>query len=151
VGTYDQAWLEHRWPLLPDDYDSLSQQSAPEDQRLVELRGGEVGAVRNMTPSGIWHFCVPRLDIPVHLFFSDREMRAEFRVDTLELEPLVGRMVLVARIALPVVQDRGPLREIVLGHVLPGWLRARRQRKTYVDLRGLDGTNVSRPCFVPRG
>lgn len=149
AGTYDQTWLNRRWPLVPEDHDPLWNQSAPEDQRLTRLDGGEVGMLINMTRNGPWYFRVPRLDIPVYLFHSDREQRAELRVDTLEIEPDASRLTLVARFALPVVQDRGPLHEIVLGHVQRGWLRARRLGKRYVDLHGNDGANNGRACFLP--
>lgn len=135
VGTYDQAWLDRRWPLLPDDHDARSQQSASRDQWLGELHGNELGIVRNMTPDGVWRFCVPTLDVPVHLSFADRAHEAELRIDTLELEPVANRLTLTARLAIPVLQDRAPLEGVVLGHVPPGWLRARRLKKIYVDLR----------------
>ncbi|MCE6968725.1 DUF2169 family type VI secretion system accessory protein [Cereibacter sphaeroides] len=41
AGTYDQAWLDHRMPFLPDDFDDRFHQSAPPDQQIPYPRGGE--------------------------------------------------------------------------------------------------------------
>jgi hypothetical protein len=61
AGTCDQAFMETRFPLWPVDFDARYYQAAPSDQQVRErLRGGEPIEVRNMTPSGIWRFRLPR-------------------------------------------------------------------------------------------
>jgi hypothetical protein len=34
AGTYDQAWLDQRWPNLPKDFDFGYWNEAPEDQQI---------------------------------------------------------------------------------------------------------------------
>ena len=40
------------------------------------------------------------------------------------------------------VRNSGVLREVVLGHVTQGWLRARAARKFYIDYSGADGNRT---------
>ena len=42
AGTFDVAWKRERWPLAPRDFDPAFHQSAPRDQQLDMLRGGDV-------------------------------------------------------------------------------------------------------------
>jgi hypothetical protein len=39
------------------------------------------------------------------------------------------------------------LREIVLGHPSRAWLRARRERKVYIDWNGTQGRDFDAPCY----
>ncbi|KIG12824.1 putative exported protein [Enhygromyxa salina] len=150
AGTYDDAWLGRRWPLLPDDYHALHDQAAPEDQRLEQLIGNEQGVIVNMRPGGgPWHFRVPRLDVPVHLLYRDRSEQTQLRVDTLELLPEARELILTARLLMPLPRNCVPLVQIDVGHLTPGCLRARASSKRHVDLRGLGGADLSRPCFAP--
>ena len=41
AGTYDQKWLDEKFPFLPEDFDKRYFQSAPEDQQTDTLEGGE--------------------------------------------------------------------------------------------------------------
>ncbi|MCA1686515.1 MAG: DUF2169 domain-containing protein, partial [Planctomycetia bacterium] len=115
AGTYDAGWLAEQWPLLPADFDPRFFQSAPPDQQSDEIRGGEPVEVTNMTPEGSWEFVLPTLDIPVRLAFGDREETAKLRLDTVELEPDEYRFKLTARVKVPIVRNRSPLRVVVLG------------------------------------
>jgi len=137
VGTYNEAWQRERWPLLPLDFDPRFHQSAPDDQWLDALVGGEAIVCENLVPEGRWAAEVPRLDVPVWLFFADRSEQAELRVDTLELLPTRRELVLTARLAIPTRRDQRRLDEILVGHATPAWIRARTQHKRYVDLRKL--------------
>ena len=51
AGTYDDAWLETRHPLLPEDFDIRFWQSAPPDQVAVPfLKGDENYRLENLSP-----------------------------------------------------------------------------------------------------
>ncbi len=147
AGTYDQLWLDAHWPLLPPDFDPRYHQAAPEDQQSSTIRGGEPGHIVNMTPEGVWRFRLPVLDIPVRLLYEDRQDQAPLRMDTVMLEPDDYRITLTCRLTIQTQRKRGPLREVVLGHVRRGWLRARAERKVYIDHSGLDGTDPTRACY----
>ncbi|WP_128294355.1 DUF2169 family type VI secretion system accessory protein [Afifella aestuarii] len=51
VGTYDQAWLDERHPLLPEDFDLRFWQSSPPDQIAIpHLKGNEAYRLENLSP-----------------------------------------------------------------------------------------------------
>jgi hypothetical protein len=147
AGTYDAAWLDTQWPLLPVDFDPRHYQAAPLDQQSRTLRGGEDVRVVNMTPDGTWRFRLPKLDVPVRLLYEDRYQAAAMSIDTVLLEPDAKRVTLTSRMRVVTVRNSGVLREVVLGHVTRGWLRARATKKFYIDYSGADGTERHRPTF----
>jgi hypothetical protein len=132
AGTYDADWQQRRWPLAPRDFDPAFNQSA----RLV-----------NLPPEGEWLFRIPELDVPVHLLFEDRLEPARLTIDTVEIEPEARRVTLTQRLAVPVVRGASRLAQIVVGHVKPGWLRARASGKCFLDARGEDGSMPKRAWF----
>lgn len=131
AGTYDDAWLKEQAPLLPHDFDPRFYQVAPGDQQSRRVQGGEWVEVVGMTPDGGWRFPLPTLDVPVHLAYRDRMGQGALKIDTVLLEPDQYRLTLTARLAIPVIRNRAPLAQIVLGKVGRGWLRARFARKVY--------------------
>lgn len=145
AGTYDQRWLETQWPLLPTDFDPRHYQAAPTDQQSRVIRGGENAALVNMTPDGVWRFRLPRLDIPAHLLYEDRQAIQPMRLDTVLLEPDDRRVTMIARAVVQTIRNTGELRQVVFGHVRAGWLRSIARRKRYI---GSDGTDVRRPVYV---
>ena len=140
AGTYDDAWLKERWPFLPKDFDPRHYQAAPLDQQSRTLKGGEAVTLLNLTPEGIWQFRLPTLDIPVRLYFDDRQEQISLRMDTILIEPDDRRVTMTSRVCVRTVRNKGALREIVVGHTTKGWLRAKAARKTYMDFGGNDGT-----------
>jgi hypothetical protein len=147
AGTFDIGWERRRWPLLPHDYDPACNQSAAADQQLDQFVGGEPVRLVNLTPAGEWLFRLPHLDLPVHLIREGRLERVALRVDTIEIEPERRQLSLTGRVAVPVERTRAPLEELVIGHVPPGWLRARSTGKSYVELRSADRVSPGRPYF----
>ncbi|NVB42735.1 DUF2169 domain-containing protein [Pseudenhygromyxa sp. WMMC2535] len=147
AGTFDERWKARRWPLRPQDYDPAFDQSAPDDQLLDIYPAGAELALGNLSPAGIWVLRLPTLDLPVHLLWEDRASQVGLRVDTLEIFPERRRLELTGRVLVPVDRRRPPLREIIVGHVTPAWLRARRRGKHYLDFHGTGGVDLSRPYF----
>lgn len=139
AGTYDEAWLRDQWPLLPRDFDPCHYQAAPQDQQSRMLQGGAEVRLVNLTPDGEWRFRLPMLDVPVSLYYDNRHAEVALVLDTVLIEPDLRRVMLTARVGIPTVRSRGMLREIVLGHMSRGWLRARAARKRYIDHKGLGG------------
>jgi hypothetical protein len=65
AGTYDDAWLNNRMPLLPYDFDDRYFQSAPPDQQIAFPVGGEQIELVNLTDEGRLHMSLPRETISV--------------------------------------------------------------------------------------
>lgn len=133
AGTYDKNWLEEQWPLLPLDFDSRHYQAAPIDQQSKTIRGGEHVGLLNLTPDGMWRFDLPTLNIPARLFYDDRQEELWLRLDTVLIEPDRRQVTMTCRVGIRTQRNRGALREIILGHVTSGWLRAHMKRKYYID------------------
>ena len=139
AGTYDDAWLKQRWPLLPADFDAKHYQAAPADQQSASLQGGEAVQLVNLTPDGLWEFRLPVVTVPLLLMFSDRSKRLRLRLDTVMLEPSLGRVTMTLRASIRTARNRGALREIVVGYRSPAYIRARFTGKTFLDRIDGDG------------
>ena len=75
AGTYDDQWLKDQFPFLPADFDPQYFQSAPSDQQVPYLQGGEVVRCTNMTSDGRpMVFAVPAITVPVAFRFRNREI-----------------------------------------------------------------------------
>jgi len=104
AGTYDEAWQQKRFPLLPVDFDDRHYQAAPADQQAPSfLTGGEPVALVHLTPGGESLFELPRVVLGLETFFSDGERRLHERprLNTVILEPELMRVSLVWHSALP--------------------------------------------------
>jgi hypothetical protein len=115
AGTYDDAWKENRFPFLPDDFDDRYFLSAPFDQQVPFLEGGEPIWCRNMSPSHVFGFTVPRIDLPLLFRFRDRDVAGSPKLDTLIIEPEAQRVLIVWRASAPLGQKVQALREVVVG------------------------------------
>lgn len=60
AGTFDDAWLAHRWPAMPDDFSDDYWNGAHPDLVMPFLRGGEPVTLRGVRPEGDVAFTVPR-------------------------------------------------------------------------------------------
>jgi hypothetical protein len=116
-------------------------------QQLAQLKGGEAVETLNLTPDGSWRFTLPSLDTPVRLRYADRGELLSLRTDTVLLEPEIRQVTLIARARTPFVRNRGPLKEVVLGHVRPLWWRAAVRRKYYTNTGGKSGVLTGVPCY----
>jgi hypothetical protein len=147
AGSFDAEWTRSRWPLAPRDHDPGFQQAAAADQQLERYVGGEPVRLVNLTPEGEWLFRLPRLDLPMHLLFETHVELARPRIDTVEIDPQQRRVTLTGRLTYPIVRGGPRLVQIVIGHLKPGWLRARAAGKCYLDLRQEGGSDPRRPWF----
>jgi len=104
AGTYGEAWLKHRQPLLPDDFDDRYFQCAPLDQQAPAfLRGGEPVVLHHLTPAGDLLFSLPKIFLGFETRFHDgrREIHKERKLHSVILEPDHPRVSLVWHTALP--------------------------------------------------
>ena len=125
-GTYDDDWLDQRFPFLPDDFDLRYFQSSPADQQCHYLQGGEQVRLVNLTPSGRCQFQIPQLHVPV-CFFKKKSQRVEKKavIDTLVIEPDEGRFTLTWRTQIPLQRNLFEIPEILVGTASRNGGRAR--------------------------
>jgi hypothetical protein len=117
AGTYDQQWLDHQFPFLPNDFDPRYFQSAPDDQQIAYPRGGERVDLLHLTPQGRATFRLPSdLALPVVFLHRDGDLHeVPAVVDTLIIEPDEGRFMVVWRAALPLRRNIRELDEVIVG------------------------------------
>ena len=134
AGTYDEKWLNDRFPILPEDFDSRFFNAAPEDQQLDDYRPGEEVRLHYLTEKGKERFFLPPWEVEVV-----RQRRASFKTDrytikpdTIFIEPAERRFSLVGRVRFYPVPDLLGLGKIFVGPT-KGRLRALKRRKLYVD------------------
>ena len=104
AGTYDEAWRNERFPLLPADFNDRHYQCAPADQQAPQmLRGGETVSLTNLTKhGGTVRFVLPRLHLGLDTDFRDgsREIHAPPKLHTVLIEPDPMRFSLAFHSAL---------------------------------------------------
>lgn len=115
AGTYDEKWLNERFPFLPDDFSDCYFQAPPPDQQVPFPKGGEAVRCMNMTPDMDLMFTVPRVAVPITFRFKDRNVVAEPNLDTVIVEPDQRRVLVAWRATVPVGRKLTALREIVVG------------------------------------
>jgi hypothetical protein len=102
AGTYDEAWQKTRRPLLAEDYQDLYGSSAPDDQRIAHLRGGEPVELTHLTPEGKLLFTLPKIYPVFTTFFGTQQREHRARITTLFIEPSKKRFALVWQTTLRV-------------------------------------------------
>lgn len=139
AGTYDQNWIDNVFPFLPADFDERYYQSAPPDQQIDYLRGGEEVELANLTPGGRVVFKIPKLKMPVTFYlrnYSQEELAAV--ADTLILEPDLNRFAILWRTSRLIRKNIFEAAQAVAGRMPKGWYRARELGKTwYPSLKGM--------------
>jgi len=132
AGTYDQAWIDEHFPFLPPDFDEQYYQSAPRDQQFDLPLAGQQITLLNLTADGQRSFTLPRFEAPVHVF-ARRGGREDLhaRLDTVVVEPDLGRLTLTWRVARPLRDNLFEIAQVLVGKKSRGWWRARDLGKTY--------------------
>jgi hypothetical protein len=116
AGTYDQAWLDERFPFLPLDFDNRYFQGAPEDQICAHLQGGERVRLTNLTPEGLLEFRLPTNNILIKLFYAFEALVENLNpaLDTIILEPHLRRCILVWRTLTRLKGKLTDIREVLI-------------------------------------
>lgn len=117
AGTYDQAWLDHQFPFLPEDFDLRYFQCAPEDQQIDYPRGGEEVALLNLSDKGRSAFRLPaNLKLAMLVVFHDDSTReAAAVVDTVIIEPDANRLTLTWRASSPLGRNIKEVAKVIVG------------------------------------
>lgn len=127
AGTYDLEWLDNQSPFWPDDFDYAYFQSAPPDQQIPYLQGGEEIVLRNLSPAGRATFSLPRIAMPVWLV----PQRGPFRrvdgvIDTLVIEPDLNRFTLCWRVSATMKRSCFDMKQVIAGEMPESWQRAQK-------------------------
>ena len=149
AGTYDEAWQENVFPLLPADFDEQYHQFASSDQQMPYPKGGEEVVLHNMAPGrALIRFKLPKLDeVHVQVVGADYEVTLLHPVvDTLYFEPDVDRFSAVWRTSMPLRRNIHDVRGIEFGIGRPGRLEALMERIS--DCAGC-GTDIA--SILPAG
>ncbi len=137
AGTYDQRWLDDRFPFLPDDFDPRYHQAAPPDQQMPYPRGGEEIALENLSPGGACAFRLPELSLPVEITAKGRPRVSTQAVpDTIVLTPDEGSFSITFRTSFPLARDLLEVKEVIVGEMSKGFWRARAHAKEYYPSLG---------------
>lgn len=117
AGTHDEAWLERRHPLPPEDLKDAFYCAAPPDQQIEgHLRGGEQVRLEHLTPEGEWAFSLPRVAVGFETHFEDGLVRHAAVISTLELRPDDREMTMTLVTHLPCHRREHLLRGTVITH-----------------------------------
>jgi uncharacterized protein YjbI with pentapeptide repeats len=109
LGTFDEAWLERRWPGLPADADPGFWNEAPADQQFPDgFRGNEQLAFENLDPQhDRLELRLPGLRARAFIAMADGDFRElSLALDTIDSDLEVGQTELVWRGAMRVISPR---------------------------------------------
>ncbi len=115
AGTYDQAWMDTKMPLLPNDFDPRFHVSVPHDQwSPTPPRGDEPCEVRGATVEGVWRFQLPRVAPGFSAFIKGERSEYRTHLDTVLLDADQGRVELTFRAAIPMPRKSEMLEDVML-------------------------------------
>jgi len=116
AGTYDNRWIEDRFPLLPLDFDMRFNQSVPRDQWVNRPQGSEIVEIMGMTKEGNLKFQLPEcLLINIILHYKTHTEKKSMDIDTVFIEPDEHRVTLTWRSSADIHGDPFRLLAIVVG------------------------------------
>jgi hypothetical protein len=103
AGTYDQKWLDERFPFLPVDFRPHFFNCAPHDQQLEGgYQAGETVVLIEMGARSRDRFRLPHACLPFELVTKTGASETASLPDTLVIEPQARRFSLVFRRCWPV-------------------------------------------------
>jgi hypothetical protein len=128
AGTYDQKWLDDRFPFLPPDFDEQYYQAAPLDQQLPVPVGGLEISLVNLTLDGRRSFVIPAFEAPVHVF-PKRGDREDYKanLDTIVLEPDSERLTMSWRLCRPLRKNMFEIAQVLVGKKGREWWQQREE------------------------
>jgi hypothetical protein len=96
AGTYDDRWLQERFPLWAEDFDQRYNSCAPLDQQVQGfLRGGEAVHLSNLSPNGDLSFHLPKVFLGFETRFGQKRLHHRGELCTLILEPEIPRVIMI--------------------------------------------------------
>lgn len=102
AGTFDQAWMDTRLPLLPEDFDPRFHVAVPHDQwSPTPLRGDEPFEILGATPEGVWRFHLPRIMPAFMSVGAAGKVEHRTFLDTILIDADAYRVELTFRASVP--------------------------------------------------
>lgn len=139
AGTYDEAWLEHRHPNLPNDFDFSYWNCAPKDQQIdyPDLTKPHTLLVNNLTKGGGQQVIL----LPRHRAFVLAHIDYEHQVKPMNLDTLIFNtddmtLKLVWRLFLPVTPNLTKLEARFITDPKAPWIVYEMSDGTRVDDKG---------------
>jgi hypothetical protein len=112
AGTFDDLWKATRMPLMPNDFDVRHNNVATPALLLDPALGpGDVVSIMGMTHD-LLQFALPPVSLVLHGRYDERTETVRAVVDTVLIEPSLGRIELTMRHAFSVGRRRSALREL---------------------------------------
>jgi len=135
AGTYDQQWLDHVCPFLPDDFDERYYQAAPEDQQVPLPKGPMEVVLSGFTHDGSRQFVLPHFDAFVYVF-PKRGEPEEYTgaMDTIVLEPDEERFTMVWRVCRPLKKSMHEIAQVLVGRKNRLWWQEQTLRREAATL-----------------
>lgn len=116
AGTYDDAWMKERNPLLPLDFDDHYFNGAHPD--LVGngiLQGGELITLTNLSENGLLDFALPALRENVTVSIKGKKTELKPALDTVVIEPDINNIMITWRVTVPCYKQFLYLDSVVIG------------------------------------
>ena len=102
AGTYDEAWKQSRFPLLPVDFDERFHQAAsPGLVSTAKLGGGEPVRYLNLAVDRDVSFALPTRRLKVTASLKGKPGTYPFLLDAVVIEPDAGRIMLTWKAVIP--------------------------------------------------
>lgn len=102
AGSYDERWKAQRMPLLPEDFDPRFYAAASEGLALPYLCGGEAIELRNLSPSRLERFELPRVDVQASFHVDASPQPVRMNLDAVVILASSARLMMVWHGAQPV-------------------------------------------------
>lgn len=131
AGTYDDSWLEQRWPDLPDDFDFSYLNGAHPDMQIPYLNGNETIELTNLMPPGAFpgvqdkqgnsvvRFALPGCKPHLLAQFENGEKEpVNFNIDTLVIDTEKRNFSLIYRAVMPEQPEILELEAKIIGNAV---------------------------------
>lgn len=106
AGTYDEAWKQNRFPLLPADFDERFHHAAsPGLASPAKLAGGEPVRYLNLAEDRDVSFALPKRTFKVKASLKGKPGEYPALMDAVVIEPDAGRILITWKAVIPCNRD----------------------------------------------
>jgi hypothetical protein len=117
AGTYDKAWLDDQFPLLPADFDARFNMLSHPDQWIKEPKPGDRVVVTGMHPNRAIGFELPDPTLYIGFFFTKKQCeKRKMHLGTILIDTDASRLELTWTSTVDVHGDPFQLDETAIDH-----------------------------------